>query len=265
MIVIKKLKKIYEYIMTKFKVLLAQKTFIYDDIEVKYLYSDVKNSDSLVVVFSACTRQGIKARYNYVKTLDNINCSRLYILDDFGPDGRGSYYLGHMPEFKELEAVTALINKFINWKRPDQLLFCGSCKGAYAALNIGTSFSNSIIIIGEPTYRIATEFSLEGELMQYWMGEVNKDNIDIIDYYLTNRLKQNSLKDTQTIYYYYSNVDEYIDRHTKPLLSDLKSFGYNVFETVGEFTRHGELGIYFAPFLKNNVKQIVNSGVDYGK
>lgn len=254
------IKKYYEYVMTKFRVMISQKSFGYNGVTLNYMYEEVKGAGSLVVVFSACTRAGVKARYNYVKTLAGMQCSRLYILDDFGPDGRGSYYLGHMPEFREQEAVVALVNKYIDRVKPEKLLFCGSCKGAYAALNIGMGFSNSIMVIGEPTYRIATEFRLFEALLQYWMDDVNEAGIRYVDYYLTERLENNMYKDSQTIYYYYSTEDEYIERHTRPLLDDLRNFGYRVYEETGDFKQHAELGVYFAPFLKKMIEKLTARG-----
>ena len=135
-------KKYYEYVITKFSVMIEQKIYNHNGVALKYIYKEENDSDSLVLVFSACTREGLKARYNYVKTLDGMKCNRLYILDDFGTDGRGSYYLGHMPEFKEQEAVIALVEQFVEEKKPGKLFFCGSCKGAYAALNFGSRYKN---------------------------------------------------------------------------------------------------------------------------
>ena len=249
--------KYYEYIITKIKVLWEQKTFKYSGINIKYLYKKGKKANSLVVVFSACTREGLKARYNYVRTLDGIRSNRLYILDDFGPDERGSYYLGHFPEFLEQEATVALVKKFIGETKPDKVIFCGSCKGGYGALNIGSRFENSTIIVGEPTYRIATEFQLAKELMKYWMGEVNEKNIALIDHHLTKQLEENEYKDSQTIYIFYSTQDEYIERHTKPLLSDIHQFGYKVYEQTSDFKVHADLGLYFSGYLKDKIKDII--------
>lgn len=49
----------------------------------------VKESQDLVVIFSACTSVGILARYNYVRTLKNFQCNKLFILDDISEDKRG--------------------------------------------------------------------------------------------------------------------------------------------------------------------------------
>ena len=250
---IKIIQKYYEYILTKLKVLTDQRIFRYDDINIKYMYKPRTESDILVIVFSACTRPGLSARYNYVKTLEGIPINRLFILDDFGEDGRGSYYLGNMPDFKEQKGTLALINKVIAETNPTKLLFCGSCKGGYAALNFGSRYKDSIMIVGEPTYRIATEFRLDEGLIRYWVGEATKEKIDYMDNYLTNMLKSNCFIESQKLFLFFSDRDEYYERHTKPLVQDLKKFGYKIQIETGQFEQHADLGLFFPAFLKNKI------------
>lgn len=251
------IKKYFEYVHTKVKVMYKQKRFCCDGVILKYMCNKVKTSDTLVIVFSACTRKGIPARYNYVRTLEKTDCNRLYILDDFGEDRRGSYYLGHMPEFKEQEAAIELVKNFIDKLNPKKVVFCGSCKGGYAALNIGSRFKDSIMIIGEPTYKIATEFKLSDALLRYWMGEVTDENIKKIDAYLTKQLENNEFKNSQKIHIFYSTCDEYIERHTIPLLNDLRKYGYCLEEETADFSAHADLGLYFSDYLKRKVQDII--------
>lgn len=250
------IKKYYDFGMTKLKVLKDQKHFKYDGVDVKYMFKPAEQAENLAVVFSACTRPGLGARYNYVRTLDGMNCHRLYILDDFGPDGRGSFYLGTMPEFKEQAAVIALIQKFVREIAPKKVLFCGSCKGGYAALNIGSRFEDAVMIVGEPTYRIATEFKLATDLLHYWMGEVTEKKFEIMDSYLAEQLKKSTDISSQKIFLFYSGKDEYYEPHTKPLLEDIHNSGYLVEEDVAEYGAHAELALYFPDFLKRKVEDI---------
>lgn len=247
-------KKYYEFVITKFKVLKYQRCFKFRDVNLKYMYKSVEQSEVLAIVFSACTRPGLAARYNYVKTLDGMKCNRLYILDDFGEDKRGSYYLGKIPEFLEQQATISLIQKIIKDTTPKKILFCGSCKGGYAALNIGTRFENSVMIIGEPTYKIASEFRLDKNLMRHWMGQVTEEKISYLDNYLCNQLANNSYKENQRIELFYSLKDEYYEPHTMPLLQDLERNGYDFEKETSDFAAHADLGLYFADFLKKHVE-----------
>ena len=69
------IRKYVEFIITKIRILWEQKIFRHEDVTVKYILKKKKTADTLVIVFSACTRKGLKARYNYVKTLNNLNCN----------------------------------------------------------------------------------------------------------------------------------------------------------------------------------------------
>ena len=82
------IRKYYEFLVTKFKILHEQKIFGYENVKVKYMLKEDDEADTLIIVFSACTRKGLKARYNYVKTLDGIPSNRLYILDYYAKNQR---------------------------------------------------------------------------------------------------------------------------------------------------------------------------------
>lgn len=265
MILGRKIRKYYEFITAKLSVLREQKVYKFQKVNLKYIYREDEQTDTLAIIFSACTRPGLKARYNYLRTLDGVCCNRLYILDDFGSDHRGSYYLGQMPEFKEEEAVLSLIQKVLRETNPKKLLFCGSCKGGYAALNFGSRFENSVMIIGEPTYRIATEFGLAEELLKYWMGTVTKKNIEYMDYYLEHQLRQNPYIHSQKIHFFYSEKDEYVNRHTNPLLDTLSDAGYDFEREPAQFSAHAELGLYYADYLKKKVLQYLDGGFEKKK
>lgn len=74
-----------------------------------------------------------------MRTLSRLNCSRLHILDDYAKDGRGSYYLGADFTFGEERAAEALIQKIIRELSPRKVIYCGSSKGGYAALDFRTA------------------------------------------------------------------------------------------------------------------------------
>lgn len=251
-----KIRKLSEYALTKVRVKLSERVFSYNGVKVKHILRKNK-SRVLIVVFSACTRPGIPARYNYVRTLKLTKANKLFILDDFGADKRGSFYLGHFPELTEETATGELIKKTVEEIKPESIIFCGSCKGGYAALNFGTAYKNSEIIIGEPTYRIAGEFLKFKALLEYWMGDITEENMRKVDLYLSDKLKSNKFKNSQKIYYMYSGCDEYSERHTKPLLADLRENGYCLQEKEEAFKNHSDLGLYYAEYLKETLKKIM--------
>lgn len=91
-----KVEKYIDYVTTRIKQFLKQRTFVSkkQNVSLKYMLEKNRSSRILIVVFSACTRKGVKARYNYVRTLKDVKENKLFILDDFGADHRGAYYLG---------------------------------------------------------------------------------------------------------------------------------------------------------------------------
>ncbi len=109
-----------------------------------------KKSNKLIVIFSSCTRPGIKARYNYMNTLKYTKANQLFILDDYGEDQRGVYYLGLNQDFKIQKATKSLIDYIVDKDNISEIDFVGSSKGGYAALLFGLDYPNARIITGAP-------------------------------------------------------------------------------------------------------------------
>lgn len=253
------LRKYVEYVITKIRILWEQRVFSFEGVDVKYILKRRDDADSLVVVFSACTRKGLKARYNYVKTLNGLRCNRLYILDDYGEDHRGSYYMGHDFGFEEERAVKELIRKMIARLEPQRTIFCGSSKGGYAALNFGLEFAGSDMIIGAPQYFL-TSYLLESEnlhTLNHIMGERTPEKEQRLEFYLRNRLQSAENKESHTIYLHFSDQEHTYEEHIKYMLKDMEENGYKVEKDIADYTNHSDLSYYFPDFLKRNVKKII--------
>src|SRR5690606_31417746 len=100
------------------------------------LFFENKKSDKLLVVFSAMVGEGQSPVYNYVIKFNNIKCNKLYILDEYGYQKRGSYYLGENNNFFIDKAVTKLIDFISNehgFNRKN-IITTGTSKGGFAAL-----------------------------------------------------------------------------------------------------------------------------------
>ena len=218
------IRKYWEFALTKVKILYAQHIFQYQNIKVKYMLKRDKQSKVLLIVFSACTRTGLKARYNYVKTLDGLGCNRLYILDDYSKDKRGSYYLGHDFLFDEEMATNKLIDEIVNEIMPQKVVFCGSSKGGYAALNFGLQRKNSYIVAGAPQFFLASYLKASGNMHAYEhiMGLPSDEKDQYIDNYLKNRILQDEYSDSQRIYLHFSNKEHTYQEHVMYLLEEIK-------------------------------------------
>lgn len=254
------IRKYIEFVITKIRIIWEQKIFNYGDVKVKYILKHKKKADSLVIVFSACTRHGLKARYNYVKTLNGLSCcNRLYILDDYAKDHRGSYYMGRDFRFNEETAVEELIKKQISELKPEKIIFCGSSKGGYAALNFGIKFDNSYMVIGGPQYFLASYLKNGNEYtLEHILGERTPDKEERLDNYLREKLQNNDKRNTQKIYIHYSDKEHTYEEHIRAMLNDLKSGGYDVFEDVADYVKHSDIAYYFPDFLKKQISDIIS-------
>ncbi len=251
------IRKYVEYGITKVRILWEQKVFKYQDVDVKYMLKRKKDSDALVIVFSACTRKGLKARYNYVKTLDNIRCNKLFILDDYAKDHRGSYYMGHDFKFDEEAAVEALIKKLLEEIKPEKTVFCGSSKGGYAALNFGMKFENSYMVVGAPQYYLASYLKQGNEYtLEHILGDYTPEKAQKLDNYMHDRISANKHKDTQKIFIHYSDKEHTYEEHIKDMLADFANNDYMVEEDVADYANHSDISYYFPDFLRKHIIEI---------
>ncbi len=143
--------RILNRIYTAWIVPLREKKY-YGDVQkepLKYLFFP-KKSSILVVGFQAF--HDTEARYNYVSTLRGCPVSRLYIKDDSASDGRGSYYLGRHGTYSVETLCAELIDRCAKACGATKLVFIGSSKGGYGALNFGIRYPGSDMIIAAPQY-----------------------------------------------------------------------------------------------------------------
>ncbi|MEN8435584.1 hypothetical protein NX821_002800 [Clostridium septicum] len=74
---INKFYKLLDLMKTKYYMKFKQKSFKGKKYTINYLLDKNKSSDILLVVFTSCTKKGQKARYNYIRTLENFKVNKL--------------------------------------------------------------------------------------------------------------------------------------------------------------------------------------------
>lgn len=249
-----KVNKYVEYGTTKLRLLIEQKKFTEKGITYKYILKK-KSADTLIVVLSSCTRKGVKARYNYMRTLKNVPHSQLYILDDFAADHRGGYYIGSNFKFDEEPVAVDLIKHIYETIGAKNIIFCGSSKGGWAALNFGLQFKNAKIIIGSPQYFLGDYLVHSGNLdtLEHIIGEKTEEKMDTLNHYLEKRIICNRYKDTQKIVIHYSNKEHTYEEHIKDLLERLYEQKYCVEEDVADYMNHSDISYYFPQFMLRHV------------
>lgn len=230
--------------------------------ELNYIYSGCPGSDSLIVVFSGCTGPGIPARYNYMRTLKDIPCHKLFILDDFGLDRRGGYYLGAYPEFLFEKATMALIGETVTRRSIKTCYFAGSSKGGWAALNFGAKLSLPVkkyVIAGAPQYLLgqylyhpANRITFDGICGEHEAAEV----VAALDRHLPDAIRTGSGGGNRPhVYLHYSSREHTYEEHIVHLIGALKENGYPLTEDVAAYTDHTAVAAHYPPFLLRTLKE----------
>lgn len=242
-----KASKYIEYLTTKVKTAYKEKVFIDGTQKIKYILEADKNSNELIVVFSGCTRTGVKARYNYNRTLKKFDTNKLYILDDQGIDGRGIFYLGKDSKFDTEKSVNKLIDKFIEELNIKKIFCIGSSKGGYAALYFGLE-KKATIIIGAPQYYLGNYLNCEANkhILKYILGDINDKKIKELNLILQKKL---AISNEAQIFMQYSNLEHTYDEHIKFLIEDIKKYNINCKTECMNYLNHSDVSLFFPEYL----------------
>ena len=247
----KKIKK--KYYQTQDKVFISSKNT--NCVRLPYLLKKYKGGGTLLVVFSGCYEGG--ATYNYVGTCNKLKVNRLYIKDDFAPNHRGCYYIGSDGMYNVEMAVCELIDSVVQKLNIDKLIFAGSSKGGYAALNFSLMYKGSYAICGAPQYYLANYLNNSTFYvnLKEIVGKITDESIET----LNNRLKLKIYETTptQTIYMIYSSVEHTYKEHIEDMIHDLKSAGFQLNECQMDFEEHGDIGKYFPSYLIDSIVNIL--------
>lgn len=233
---------------------ISEKKFNSSKCEVKYIFKK-GTSKRLIIVFSAYTPLRIKGKYNYIRTLKNSRDNKLFILDQYGFDGRGAYYLGKSSDFYIESAVDELILKISVRYDIKKKVMVGSSKGGYAALLFALRYNNSDAIIGAPQYYLS-DYLLNGDnqiTYDYIMGERTEEKKYYLNNYLKNRIKEAQGVFKGKIYINYSSNEHTYKEHISDLIDDIKQSGIRIEEKIDFYTNHSEIGSFFPEFLANSI------------
>lgn len=249
-------------IQTKIFQLRHERVYRGENTRLKYMYFPMDHkkpnaANILLVGFQGCHDK--EARYNYVRTCEALNVHRLFIKDDFAPNGRGSYYVGEKGQYNVERLVHVMVQDFIDRLNPERVIFMGSSKGGYGSINCGIEFENAVIIAGAPQYRLGTYLDKPANRPNLIdiIGEYTPENIAALDVRLEHKIKENTLANTQTCYLHYSNVEHTYEKHIKALRRDLIDSGIRLFEDVADYPEHGDVGKYYPAFLVKTVNEII--------
>lgn len=231
--------------------------FQHQEVELKYLFVPKKSSRVLIVVFSGMNPN--RASYNYIDILNDSHHNRLYILDDFGDERLGCFYHGTNGHHQAETAIKALLNKIQNDNNIPQLIFCGSSKGGYAALNFGLDYPTSVIIAGAPQYYLGYYLThrKSPELLNIIAGkEYSQTYIENINKKICSKISSNAADYRGKIYLHFSNNEHTYDEHIQYLLLDLDRYNYTYEVECMSYPHHDDVAIFFPVYLKKILSEI---------
>lgn len=247
--------KFYTTLVSRFR----EQAFSFNGNEqLKYLLFKNRKSDVLIVGFQAYNKKG--AFYNYVSTLKGLRASKLYIKDDFAENGLGDYYLGHHGAFDVEKAVYALIDQTAQRLNAKKLIFIGSSKGGYAALNFGVRYPGAVMVVAAPQYYLGRYLRLPKKyqpiLRDILDGEITEEKIAMLDRHLPEKLEKDPYGATQSLYILYSVHEDTYEEHIRGLLEDVKAAGIALHENPETYAEHWQLKFYFPDYLQKTLAAI---------
>ncbi|APC48952.1 hypothetical protein BME96_12450 [Virgibacillus halodenitrificans] len=256
----KALKPAKSYITRKYmeKVLKSEKEFKInaEASRIKYLFQSNEKSDKLLVIFSGFPLKGKPPVYNYVLTFRNLNCNKLFILDDFGNDPRGTYYLGTNENWFLVDELTNLISDIQNKTgiKNDNVTLTGSSKGGFAALYYAFKNNYGNVIAGEPQIMVGDYLSATQHLGVFnnIMGEHSQEKRDKLNNALLEVIEQKKNFPNKIQILCGKNNDYYLNAHIKYLTTflDKKSIPYNL--KLGDFNEHSQIGKHYPKLVYNH-------------
>jgi len=138
------------------------------------------------------------------------------------------------------------------------VIFMGSSKGGYGAINCGLEFENAVIIAGAPQYRLGTYLDKptnRPNLIDI-IGDYTPEKIAELDVRLEHKIRDNPYAETQTCYLHYSNVEHTYEKHIKALRQDILDSGIRLYEDIADYPEHGDVGKYYPAFLVKTVNEL---------
>jgi hypothetical protein len=224
------------------------------DWPIQYLFEPRENSDTLVVVFPALAPE-FEYRINYHRVLRGAPVNRLFVLDDFGP--QGSYLIASNGKLELGEAVCALIESFRVKLGIDKskVIFMGSSKGGASALYFASRLGYGHVLAGAPQTRIG-HFLLRQDLengprlASYMMPGADSEE-------RLNRLIFDLPVNPQvSCRIHVGKGDHHYESHAIPYAEHIQAHGGTVELDVGEYDEHNELGQHFPLFLENTLRDV---------
>lgn len=214
----------------------------------------------MLVIFSGFSLPGQPPMYNYIRTLNSMNCYKLFILDNYGP--RGCYYLGCNKNFYVASSAFYLISNLARGHniRFQNIITAGSSKGGYAALYFGFKYRFGHVVSGAPQtllgdYLIGLRASLE--TAHFVSGGTDKSSWQFLNNILFEATK--TAKQAPNVYIQVGKEDHHLKEHVIPYINLLSRQNLNCTLDLVNYGSHADVAEYFPPYLISQLKTIIES------
>ena len=221
-----------------------------------YFQKSYKSTDSLMIVFSAFSAIGRPPAYNFIRTLEEFDANKLFILDDFGC--RASYYLCKNRDFTIERSVIQLINSIVEEHNIKTIISCGSSKGGYAALYYGIKYGFDYIISASPQYLLGDYLLKQTNskaIVEFMSGSSNQEDHDYLNNIMSQMIKETSNK--PNIFIHLGEQESHYTNHVKPLLAELENQQISYTLDLGDYSKHSDVAKYFPQILKDKIRTIL--------
>lgn len=226
--------------------------------DVKYVFNkSYDKTEGLIILFSGFQPKNKPPAYNYGKTIEEFDCNKLFILDDFG--ARGSYYLCQDRDFSIERSVIELIYAIIEENDIKTVITAGSSKGGFAALYYGIKYGFDYIVSASPQYLIGDYLLMQSrtnEVVKFMSGNDDEDDHRFLNAIMKDMLRQTSNK--PNIFIHLGKGERHYHQHVIPMMSDLDSVGLHYTLDLGNYDRHNDVGRFFQPILKSKIRNYLN-------
>ena len=212
-------------------------------------------SETLIIVFSGFASKPV---YNYVNTLRNIKADKLFILDDFGY--KGSYYWFENGRDYPRTLTESLISSVMGGQKYKRIITAGSSKGGTCAIYFGLKFHANHIFAGACQYLVGNYLYQECNREKFYgmMGyESELENRKLLNEMVASIIEKERGNNDTHIHLLYSDKEHTYEDDILPLLRKLNDCNMQYDEVVCDFDDHSDVGIYFAPYLRQQIKELI--------
>ncbi|WP_233237418.1 heparinase II/III family protein [Bordetella sp. LUAb4] len=208
-------------------------------------------SEVLCVVLPAMAAE-FDYRINYLKLLRRAPLNRLFILDDFGP--QGSYLIASEGNAQLGDAVCALIESERASLGIDKrnVVFTGSSKGGTTALYLAHRLGYGHVLAGAPQTRIGhfllRQAVASGRRLADYMcpGKSEAQALDWLDRLIFDL----PLSKDVDCRIHVGEGDHHYQRHVLPYVKHVRKLGGKVSLDIGDYAEHSALGEHFPSYLE---------------